>query len=166
MKLKFIAAGIMAAASFNAMAVDHTLGLLDPADPDTLSGFSTKFANSGTSIDDTWFFELLAPSSASFGAWQTFSAPIGAITGFTGVLIGHGNLDLSSTASSQSLSWVGDLAAGSYAVHITGVTATKNVQYTASVSALPVPEPETYGMMLAGLALVGAAARRRAKKSA
>jgi hypothetical protein len=42
------------------------------------------------------------------------------------------------------------------------LSATFNVAYwDASVSVSPVPEPETYALMLAGLALVGAAARRR-----
>lgn len=34
-----------------------------------------------------------------------------------------------------------------------------------SLVAAPVPEPETYGMLLAGLALVGAVARRKARKA-
>jgi len=46
------------------------------------------------------------------------------------------------------------------------LTGLKNAAYLGSVSALPVPEPETYGMLLGGLALVGAVARRRAKKAA
>ncbi|MFC0166892.1 FxDxF family PEP-CTERM protein [Pseudoduganella danionis] len=34
-----------------------------------------------------------------------------------------------------------------------------------SLVAAPIPEPETYGMLLAGLALVGAVARRKARKA-
>jgi hypothetical protein len=42
------------------------------------------------------------------------------------------------------------------------LSTTFNVVYwDASVSVSPIPEPETYALMLAGLALVGAAARRR-----
>ncbi|MGV7206334.1 choice-of-anchor E domain-containing protein [Oxalobacteraceae bacterium A2-2] len=44
------------------------------------------------------------------------------------------------------------------------VNAKVSVTYT--YTAAPVPEPETYGMLLAGLGLVGAIARRKAKKSA
>ena len=44
MKLKLIAAGILAAASFSASATDHLLGILDPAGSDTLSEKSDKFA--------------------------------------------------------------------------------------------------------------------------
>ncbi len=45
------------------------------------------------------------------------------------------------------------------------LSATFNVAYwDASVSVSPIPEPETYALMLAGLALVGVAARRRQAK--
>ncbi len=37
-------------------------------------------------------------------------------------------------------------------------------QYVFAVTTLPVPEPETYAMMLAGLGLIGAVARRRMKR--
>ena len=41
-----------------------------------------------------------------------------------------------------------------------GTTATLDARITS-----PVPEPETYAMLLAGLGLMGAVARRRSKKS-
>lgn len=52
---------------------------------------------------------------------------------------------------------------GAFQLHVNSVTSTgdsvKFTQYTA-----PVPEPETYAMLLAGLGLVGFVARRRAAK--
>ena len=165
MKLKFIAAGVLAAASFSASAATYDLGVLDPSGSDTLSAITTKFG-ANAQVDDFWTFELITPSSTSFGALQTFSVIEGSIKNFAAVLMGHGQLTASSAPGSQSLSWVGQLAAGEYTVHVTGVTGLGKAAYLGSVSALPVPEPETYGMMLAGLALVGAVARRRAKKSA
>jgi len=172
MKLKFIAAGVLAAASFSASATDHQLGILDPTGSDTLSGFSEKFVVSGTAIKDSWFFQLLTPSAASFGAQQTFAAPVNAISNFSGTLfsadgtVKYGSLTSLIGAKDQSLSWGSALGTGSYRVDITGLTSAPRTQYTATVSALPVPEPETYGMLLGGLALVGAVARRRAKKAA
>jgi len=52
---------------------------------------------------------------------------------------------------------------GNFELHINSVTANgSSVKFTQMTS--PVPEPETYGMMLAGLGLIGFAARRRAAK--
>ena len=165
MKLKFIAAGILAAASFSASAATYDLGILDPTGSDTLSAITTKFAANSV-VDDFWTFKLVTPSSTSFGALQTFSVVEGAIKDFSATLLGYGNLTYTAATGIQSLSWDGQLAAGSYTVHVTGLTGLKNAAYLGSVSALPVPEPETYGMLLGGLALVGFAARRRAQKVA
>jgi hypothetical protein len=59
------------------------------------------------------------------------------------------------------------LSAGTYYLRITGaVVGTTGGSYGGEISVLPVPEPETYGMMLGGLALVGLVARRKAAKKA
>jgi hypothetical protein len=164
MKLKTIVAGaIIAAASFSASAATKDLGILDPTGFDTLSDFSVKYGV-GAAINDTWTFTVQVPSATSFGAQQTFSVAAGAISNFGGELVGVGAFGPAVTSGSQqNLSWAGPLAAGTYTVHVWGTANLKNTQYTATVSALPVPEPETYGMLLGGLALVGAVARRKAK---
>lgn len=52
-------------------------------------------------------------------------------------------------------------AAGEYFIHIAG-TATGAATYNGTASLVsPVPEPETYGMLLAGLGMIGFVARRR-----
>ncbi|WP_317201175.1 FxDxF family PEP-CTERM protein [Janthinobacterium sp.] len=56
------------------------------------------------------------------------------------------------------------LAAGSYFFQVSGnVVAATGGSFGANghIMALPVPEPETYGMLLGGLALIGFVARRR-----
>lgn len=52
---------------------------------------------------------------------------------------------------------------GVEATFLTTVGGYGKVTYT--YNALPVPEPETYGMMLAGLALLGVVAKRKARKA-
>jgi hypothetical protein len=166
MKLKsVVATAVLAAASWNASAAVYDLGTLDPSGFDSLSGLSAKFTTANTAINDTWNFTLVEPSSTSFAALQTFAVTAGQILNFSAVLSGT-NLTQTFGAGSQTLSWAGSLAAGSYSVNVTGTTGLANSQYLATVSAIPtpVPEPETYAMMLGGLALLGAVARRKAKK--
>ncbi len=50
---------------------------------------------------------------------------------------------------------------GSFQLHVNALTGGNSVKFT---QLMPVPEPETYGMLLAGLGLIGFAARRRAAK--
>jgi hypothetical protein len=55
------------------------------------------------------------------------------------------------------------LASGDYFISVTG-TAVKSIlpsSYSVSVSAVPVPEPETYALFAAGLGIVGFVASRR-----
>jgi hypothetical protein len=55
--------------------------------------------------------------------------------------------------------------AGNYKAIITGFAAAgPSSVYNAVVTVSPVPEPETYAMMLGGLAVIGAAAFRRKKQ--
>ena len=70
-----------------------------------------------------------------------------------------GNLDL------WSLDYA-NLAAGTYYVQVTGnVLGNGATNYAANLALAPVPEPETYAMMLGGLGLLAVAARRRSKET-
>ena len=57
----------------------------------------------------------------------------------------------------------GNLTAGQYHLDISGQFGPNAFggQYSVALQALPVPEPETYAMLLAGLGLVGFSVRRR-----
>jgi hypothetical protein len=58
------------------------------------------------------------------------------------------------------------LMSGTYVLEVDGnVVGNGGGSYASNLTVAPaVPEPETYGMLLGGLALLGVAARRRAKK--
>ena len=57
-----------------------------------------------------------------------------------------------------------DFAAGNYYVKVTGdVSGSVAGKYTIAATTLPVPEPETWAMLLTGLGLVGLRARQKAK---
>ncbi len=163
MKLKMLASAMLLAASFSASAVNYDLGTLNPTVTDYSSGFSAKYLTD-TELDDTWTFKLETTSKTSFGASQTFTYDPNEISDFSIELIGVPGLTYVTTHNPNNtvtVSWLTTLGAGSYAVHVTGTTNVTYTQYSASVSATPVPEPETYGLMLGGLALVGAIARRK-----
>ena len=160
MKLKLVAAATLVASSFAASAATYDLGTLSPLGFDSWGDSSVRIA-SGTTIDDTWTFTLLKSSTTSFLASQTFAVTSGAISNFSAELLGNSFVPGVGTATSQTLSWGGILAAGTYSVHVTGLTNADRTTYQGAVSALPVPEPETYAMLLAGLGIMGLVARRR-----
>ena len=59
---------------------------------------------------------------------------------------------------------ISGLGSGSYYYEVSGLaTGTKGGVYTLTSSLTPVPEPETYGMLMAGLGLMGFIARRRSR---
>jgi len=167
MKLKALVGGVLlVAASVSASAANYDLGTLDGTSFDTSSLTSSKYA-AGFNFTDSWKFTITTTSATSFGAQQTFAVAIGEISGFGAELNGNPfTLTQDVPNGQQNLSWTGNLAPGVYTVNVWGHANLKNTQYTATVSALPVPEPETYGMLLGGLGVLGLAARRRAKKSA
>lgn len=60
----------------------------------------------------------------------------------------------------------GGIPTGSYYVRVEGVIVSDtSASYAGNLNVLLVPEPQTYAMLLAGLGIVAAGARRRAKRA-
>lgn len=154
----------------------HTAYAADISNPaetimleDNAAFFGALFegGNAGNTFTDRYDFTT---SSAGSLTADLFSGSGNArngldITGFslwgsTGLILDGSQL---STGRLDEWTLTSDgLAAGSYYVQVTGsVLSNAAGKYSASVALAPVPEPETYGMMLAGLGLLGVAARRR-----
>ena len=153
-KIKLLAVAAPLAFSLNANALVLDLGNVTPTPGGTF--FSHDFVTSqsylGTGASagiyhDSFAFNLLGD------AYVTFTAGASAFAG----LLNDGATTYSFisgdfTAPVNFTKW---LAAGNYQVDFKSTTGA----FTGTLNA--VPEPETYALMLAGLALVGFSARRR-----
>jgi PEP-CTERM motif len=173
MKLKSVALAVSALVlSVAAQAAD--LGTLDVPSTTTFGATATTGI-----LNEIWQFTTGVPSFASASASNTVSMLQGTgylygLTNFTATLNGM-PLNVETVAmqsagpvffqATQVLSIAPvALAAGTYSLVISGeVIGQFGGGYTATLAlaAAPVPEPETYAMMLAGLAALGFLARRR-----
>lgn len=122
-------------------------------------------------FDDIYTFDLVADSHVAIsyhdlqisnGAGVINEIPnLNADLSFFGGALIQANLP-----ENNALSFF-DLAAGNYQLHITGTPILAGFDHSTfdvAFDVTPVPEPETYAMMLGGLALVGFSARRRKTK--
>jgi hypothetical protein len=160
-----LAALALSAMAGSAVAVDYDIGNLS-----TLTSFSdgsTTFA-AGEAISDNWFFSI-GPLPADFSGLvsSVYTQATGLIEDFAVTLAGpEGYLASWTPFTSGGVSgfqWaagVDTLWAGDYTLTVTG-TARGVTTYSVDFTAAPIPEPETYALMLAGLGVVGYIARRR-----
>ena len=169
-----VAAVLLGTVASSSFALDEVLPPLNP---------SATFDNTVSSaFQDTFQFSLTAESivavsitnnevvlgGSSFGGILGFTGfidlPIGAdvpLTYSTATIPGPGG----STINVQRLEGNGLLPLGTYTIVVegTGITGS-TASYGGNVVATPVPEPETYAMMLAGLGAIGfLVARRRSR---
>ena len=154
MKLKQVTLGVaLALSGLAANAADVNLGV----NPDT---FQTMAVGGNANFWDTFSFSLTTESvvnaaAVSFGGIRTGSS-WSIIDSMDTLLAGTYSLT-SVPATLATLT----LGAGDYSFVVTGKGQTNGGMYGVSINVTPVPEPETYAMMLAGLAAVGFLARRR-----
>jgi hypothetical protein len=152
----FLVTAAMALATFGASAGTASFA-------DGVADFKSEpIAKAATTVSETITLTGLAA-----GSYDIEGSISGAGMSFTSVMLdGH--------------AWVLEMSGGKYkfgSITYTGtqplvltVLGTKTAGFSASFSgsviAAPVPEPETYAMLLAGLGLMGAVARRRSKNNA
>lgn len=144
-----------------AATVDITsaVGNLDAVGP---SGYtSSSFAyGSGQSFSDTFLFTL----GSSAHVYLDVATVTSALKGlqFSGVQLTQGASVLPPVSGGLPSFDFGNLQAGQYTLTLSGLASgVAGGSYHIDLMAQPVPEPETVALMLAGLGVMGAVARRR-----
>jgi hypothetical protein len=140
--------------SFSSVATGDTF-----ADTYTFSiatGFDSSASLTSTYLNTTTVHDL----SISSYTLSAYDATTGAYsTVYTGVSTTSGTTDTWSLVAN-------DLTSGTYALTVTGtVVGNAGGTYAGdlAINVSPVPEPATYGMLMAGLGLMGFVARRKNK---
>jgi hypothetical protein len=130
--------------------------------PSSTASFSATV--NGT-FNDTWMFNV-APPGASLGTSITNISfgLTGGISSFAGTLastpLNFGSSSFGPVVLNVLAGFTGTLTPGAYTLTVSG-NAGSGASYGGNVVLTPVPEPETYALMLAGLGAVGFVASRR-----
>jgi len=130
------------------------------------AGYNATFWNTGvSSVFDDWISFSIPVDSSGDGSSNIISLGGGGIT-FTAlnlyedaVVIATGIID----GSNSLLSFADGATPGNYTLNIAGykLNPAAAASYAGNISISPVPEPETYAMLLAGLGMIGFSIRRR-----
>lgn len=163
----FVSAGFVAQVASAANVVNDYY-ITDLLKADSYADITGKFTK-GTTFSDFYHF-VVGPTELDAGFYANQGKVVGlSISNFdllnvstnkvvaTGTSDDPGSFNIATTLLSQ----------GEYVLRISGaVTGSSTGNYNGTLNITAVPEPETLGMMLGGLALMGVVARRKAKKNA
>jgi hypothetical protein len=101
-----------------------------------------------------------------FSSLALFSSPSGTVGVGDELLTSETSSSGSNSGNAISLTW-GPTAGGPMYLVVSGITnGSVGGLYSGAISVSPVPEPETWAMMLIGAGLVGFRLRNRSKKTA
>lgn len=173
MTLSFKTGALVGALALAATAAQAAGGSdLGPVPP--TASFSNTVAGAFT---DTWQFTLASPSTVTAGVFNVSFSVLGnssgSVLGFQAWLDGVQLFGGSSSQefspgvflSTQTQAAVSTLGAGIHTVTVSGTGITGgSASYSGYVQAVPVPEPETYALLGAGLGVIGFVAARRRRE--
>jgi len=181
MKKSLIAAIVLASASFGSSAVmaqdvvGNSPQELQLIDNSAFFGDTFEADNQGNTFADRFTFTVDGDMGMNLDAIISSisrSADVGlditglALYGEDGGLITNGSMLQSGEIDVWSIS-SDNLMAGNYYLQVSGnLVSDAGASFGGAVMLAPVPEPETYGMMLGGLGVLGFLARRRKAKQA
>jgi hypothetical protein len=181
MKKSLIAAMVFASASFGSSAVmaQEVVGNspqeLELIDNSAFFGDTFEADNEGNTFADRFTFTVDGDVGMNLDAIISSisrSADVGlditalALYGEDDTLITNGTMLQSGAIDVWSIT-SSNLAAGDYYLQVSGnLVSDAGASFGGAVMLAPVPEPETYGMMLGGLGVLGFLARRRKAKQA
>ena len=158
-----LAAGLIASASAGAADIVRTQAIV--IDDSGTNFFGDKFDKTlqGKTFDDFFTFSLTSANdvNAAVISMRSRAADLN-LTAFN--LIGDGVNVIGTMLSSDPRSWsleALNVQPGFYKLEVAGVVDGKGGSFGGNINVVPVPEPETWGMMVAGLGLLGVAATRR-----
>ena len=147
------------------------LGMLDPTGaiwPSSAS-YSGVVSGGGVSFDDLATFSVLSTSAGGNSVTSSISSDNGFATFATELWDSTGKLMDGTSVLLSNAFWVSTFSftplepSTVYSIHIKGTTlaGSSTSSYGGSLTVSPVPEPEIYAMLLAGLGVMGFAVRRR-----
>lgn len=165
-----LASAALVSHSAHAGKVDNVIQEIELVDNEAFFGNLIPGGNAGATFSDRFNFTTSVTGDLTADLFSLSGTARNGldITGFslfsgTGELLGGTQLSTGSL-DSWSLNY-DNLSAGSYYVMVNGSVLSNSAgKYYANIALAPVPEPETYAMMLAGLGLLGFTARRRKQK--
>lgn len=180
MKKSLIAALVLASASFGSSAVmaatiGNTPQVLTLTDNSGFFGDTFKMDNLGNTFADKFTFTVTDTVGVNLDAIiSSISRTADTGLDITGLALYGASDNLISSGASMSSGtmdvWTlssDNLVAGDYYIQVSGnMVSNTGASFGGAVMLAPVPEPETYGMMLGGLGLLGLLARRRKAKQA
>ena len=169
------ASGTFEAESNDTIATAQNLGSLVSGSEANVFGLRYDLAPLLNSSVDYYKFSIASTLNLTFSV-ATRLGPTGGNDPLVGLFSSSGTLiDMNDDIDSFNLNYdsllTRSVSAGTYYVAVTGYNENvendfsgagdKNWSYVLTISAAPVPEPESYAMFLAGLGIIGAVARRR-----